>query len=86
MDEVEVEGPAGNPEAEVEVRPAGPKLSGHEEARTRHEWNVNRLARLRFDRDHLNDMIRVAVQEEDLSRRALAIYEKAESAQAADES
>lgn len=62
--------------AEAELD-AWPMRSDHEEARHRHELNIENLRQLRAHRDNLNDLIREAVRDEDLSRRALAVYEKA---------
>lgn len=57
---------------------AEPVLSGRAEAQARHDWDVANLRDLRERRDHLNDLIREAVKQEDLSRRALAVYKKAD--------
>jgi hypothetical protein len=69
--EVWGDGPRGGP---VNVRKP---TSDHEELRLRHEQNLGRLRLMREQRDAMNDAIRDAVRDEDLSRRALAVYEKA---------
>lgn len=45
--------------------------------RDQHEESVARLADLRANRDGLNEQIKVAVEDEDVLRRAVAVFDRA---------